>query len=298
MSDHNTIPIKKRLTHLLEYLIVMPLLQLCRLLPVSLAAGLGSFLFRMIGPMTRGQRIARRNLQRAFPDMDAAAIERILRGMWDHLGRCVGEWMHLDRLDSTDPARLEIQGEAVLLAEKDTTRPSIFMTAHLGHWELLSPVMAQRGIALSVVYRYAANPHINRFVRRLRARFGVELLHKGRRGVRDLLGRLKDGRKLGIMVDQKFNEGVPIRFFGRDAMTPTAPAELALRFQCNMIPIQITRLAGGRHRIIFHPPIPHPDTGDVRADAITMMTAATTMIEGWIRETPEQWFWVHRRWPD
>jgi KDO2-lipid IV(A) lauroyltransferase len=109
---------------------------------------------------------------------------------------------------------------------------------------------------------------------------------------------MRDGGHLGLLIDQKMNEGIPVPFFGRDAWTATAPADLALKFKAPVVPARIVRLPGARFKIEVFPPMELPDTGDRKADVRTLITQMTALIEGWIRDNPEQWFWVHRRWPN
>ena len=101
-----------------------------------------------------------------------------------------------------------------------------------------------------------------------------------------------------MLVDQKMNDGIPVPFFGRDAMTAPALARLALRYKCRVIPARAERLGGARFRLTFYDPMPLPDTGNLQADTLTLMTAVNAQIEAWIRERPDHWFWLHRRWPD
>ncbi len=125
-----------------------------------------------------------------------------------------------------------------------------------------------------------------------------ELIAKGPQGARRLLSLLKDGGHLGILVDQKMNDGIAAPFFGRDAMTAPALAQFALKFQCPVVPVQAVRMDGAHFRVIHHPPLEITPTGDTRADAAAIMERVNEMLESWIREHPEQWLWVHNRWPD
>ena len=101
-----------------------------------------------------------------------------------------------------------------------------------------------------------------------------------------------------MLVDQKMNDGIAVPFFGRAAMTAPALAQLGLRYRCPVVPVRLERLAGCRFRVTIHPPLSFPDTGDQAADVRTTMTAVNALLEGWIRAGPEQWLWLHRRWPD
>jgi len=100
-----------------------------------------------------------------------------------------------------------------------------------------------------------------------------------------------------MLVDQKMNNGIAVPFFGRPAMTAPALAQLALRFDCPVVPARVVRLNGAHFQLIVYPPLEVAKTGDREHDTLTLMTQVNTMIEGWIRERPEQWLWLHNRWP-
>ncbi len=124
------------------------------------------------------------------------------------------------------------------------------------------------------------------------------LIRKGAEGGRQVLSALKAGRSLCILVDQKMNEGIEARFFGRPAMTTPAFAQLALRFGIPVVPVRFERLGGPRFRVTVEAPIEPSPTGDLAADVAALVQAVNDRIEAWVRARPEQWFWVHRRWRD
>ena len=117
-------------------------------------------------------------------------------------------------------------------------------------------------------------------------------------GARKAIAVLRAGRRLGMLVDQKANDGIAVPFFGRDAMTPPALAQFALRFGCTVTPVRMERLDGCRFRVTFYPALDLPASGDRHADLAEAMRRVNAMLEGWIRERPAQWLWLHRRWPD
>ena len=121
---------------------------------------------------------------------------------------------------------------------------------------------------------------------------------KSRTGARALLEAIKHGGHLGILVDQKYNEGIPVPFFGHDAMTTTAPASFAIRYRIPLVPARVERLVGANFRVTVFPALKVPDSGDLISDTRTVMTEVNSLFERWIREKPEQWLWLHRRWPN
>jgi KDO2-lipid IV(A) lauroyltransferase len=270
---------------------------LCRILPLDVASWLGGWLGRRIGPGLRVTARARANLAAAFPDLPGAEIDRIIRGMWDNLGRVAAEYPHLRRIRVfPNGGRVEIRGLAHIERALAEGRRMILFSGHLANWEI-SPLSAgQYGIDGGLVYRTANNPFVDRMIVRFRAWPGEEIPKEtvGRRAV----AALRRGGHLLILVDQKLNEGIAAPFFGRDAMTAPTVALLAPRFDCDLLPVRVERVGGARFRLTIEPPLRLPDTGNRAADVAAVMAEVNRTLERWIRERPEQWFWVHRRWPD
>ncbi len=268
-----------------------------RLLPPDAASGLGGWLGRTIGPRLAITRKARGNLNRVMPELDAATVERIVGDMWENLGRVVGEFPHLERIAS-DPRRVEIAGEANIETLRGDGRPCILFSGHLANWEVFALTCRRAGMGYVQVYRAANNPFVDAMVRRVRGLADEDIAPKGPRGARGAISALKAGRRLGMLVDQKMNDGIAVPFFGLEAMTPQAAAVLALRFGCPLVPVRLERLGGCRFRLTFHEPVALDETGDRPRDVLAVMTEVNRILESWIRERPGQWFWLHRRWPD
>jgi KDO2-lipid IV(A) lauroyltransferase len=282
------------LVHPLEAFGAGLVLLLLRLLPVDAASGLGGALARALGPRLKVSDQARRNLRRALPALDEAAIERVLIGVWDNLGRVVGEYPHLRHLAA---ARVEVVGIEHLQLLRDDGKPGICFSGHLGNWELLPVIAARHGMRLSNVYRAANNRHVDRLLRILRAD-SAELIPKGSAGARRLIVALGRGAHLAMLVDQKMNDGIAVALFGREAMTAPALAQLALKYDCPVLPARVERIAGAHFRVIVEPPLALPRSGDRQADTHALMAMVNRQLELWITARPEQWLWLHRRWPD
>jgi Kdo2-lipid IVA lauroyltransferase/acyltransferase len=287
-----------RLRHRAEALAVWIVYLAIRTLPLDVASAIGGWLGRTFGPRLGPTRIARGNLSAAFPDKSSAEIEAIIRGMWDNLGRVAFEYPHLDRFRFFDgDGRIEVLGIERFDAMRDDGQPGIMFSGHLGNWELLGPAAAARGAPLNLVYRAPNNPRLQ-WLFDLRRSGGANMLAKGADGAKQALKLLRNGAHFAMLVDQKMNDGVPAPFFGRDAMTAPALALFALRFRCPVLPARVERLGGARFRITVLPPMEFTWTGDRHADVLAAMTKVNAVIEQWIRERPEQWLWLHRRWPD
>lgn len=288
----------RRVSYPLEAVAVRLAFALFRALGIEAASDLGGAIARAIGPRLARSREAARNLRSAFPEKSDAEIRAIVRGMWENLGRTVAEYPHLHDVDVYRDGRVEVIGAENIDRLRDDGRPSLFFTAHLGNWEITPLGIIQRGVPLAYIYRAANNPAVDRLVREARRHKLVEQVPKGAASARRAIKLLGEGGLLGMLVDQKMKEGIPIPFFGRDAMTAPALAQLALRYRCRVLPIRAERTEGARFRLTYYPPLEPEDTGDRDADVAAFTMRVTAMIEEWIRARPEQWLWLHKRWED
>jgi KDO2-lipid IV(A) lauroyltransferase len=265
---------------------------LFRILPLDVASTVGGGLARAIGPRLGVSKRARQNLKAAFPALSPPEIERIVGAMWDNLGRVMAEYPHLVRL-RVFPAggRVELRGIEHVDAALAAGRRMIMFGGHLGNWEVASLAATQYGLATVQIYRALNNPLVDAMLMRLRGDRG-ELLPKGTVASRGTLAAIRDGKHLSLLVDQKLNDGIPVRFFGRDAMTAPALARLAQRYDCDVLPVRTERLNGARFRLTVYAKL------DLSGDAAAVMARVNATLEDWIRDRPEQWLWLHNRWPN
>ncbi len=279
--------------------IALAVYGLFRAMGFSAASSLGGAVARSIGPRLAVSRRARRNLKNAFPEKSDAEINVIVRDMWDNLGRVAGEYPHLGKIDVYNPAgNVEVVGAENVDLLRDDDQPGIFFSGHIANWEIVSLGATQRGVPLDRIYRAANNRLTEWLYRSGRDAVGGELIPKGAEGARKLLKSLRAGKHLGMLVDQKMNDGIPVAFFGRDAMTAPALAELALRYGCPVVPARVERIKGAKFRLTIEPPLEFTPSGERHADVAALMALVNQRLEAWIRDTPGQWLWLHNRWPD
>ncbi len=286
----------------LEAAAVRLVLALVRALGPVRASNLGGWLAGALGPMLPVSRVAEINLRVAFPDLGASARRLVVRGAWDNLGRTVAEFPHLGALRRDAPAgpAWEVVGTEHLAALAASGGPGIFFSGHIGNWEVLTIACAASGVPFASIFRAAANPEVNTLIRSLRRQaIGIDMpmFAKGAVGARQAVAHLRSGGFLGLLMDQKMNDGIEARLFGRPAMTAPALALLALRFRCPVIPGYVQRTGPARFRLICEPPLALPATGHSRTDIEALTQAVNDCLERWIRQRPESWLWMHRRWP-
>jgi KDO2-lipid IV(A) lauroyltransferase len=291
--------LKERALHLVEGSGAVAVFVLFRVLPLQWASGLGGFLARSIGPRLAISRRASKNLLRALPELDEAAARRVIRAMWDNLGRVIAEYPHLGKFDVyAGDGLIEIRGTEHILGPGVAGKPAIFFSGHFGNWEVATLAGTQAGLAIAEIYRAANNPIVDRLINHARSVVGSELVPKGIVAARRAMAALREGRHIAMLVDQKMNDGIAVPFFGRDAMTAPALARLALRFDCAVVPVRVDRVRGARFIITAEPPLPLPRSGDDATDIRTLMLRVNHVLERWIRDRPDHWFWLHRRWPE
>ncbi len=273
--------------------------SLMRVLPIDLASAIGGWLGRVFGPHLPVSARAVRNLTNAFPEKSPAEIAAIVRGMWDNLGRVAAEYPHLSKINVYDPkGRVQVTGAEYVDLLREDDHAGIFFSGHIANWEIVPLAATQRGVPLDRVYREANNRLVEWLYQHGRTAVEGALIPKGTAGARLLLKSLKDGKHLAMLVDQKMNDGIPVPFFGRDVMTAPALAELALRYDCPVVPARMVRLKGAHFLLKIFPPLELVRTGDRQADVAANMAQVNALLEQWVRDTPEQWLWLHNRWPD
>jgi Kdo2-lipid IVA lauroyltransferase/acyltransferase len=262
----------------------------------------GRFMQRL-GPWLREHKIGRANLVAAFPEKSSEEIDRILLGVWDNLGRFAGEFVHLDRMEIVDPdtrAPANIDYDDVTLARfrrlRDDGKPALVFAAHLGNWELPALVASDYGLDTTILYRAPNIGGVAKAIQDIRAVNMGTLVPTNHLSPVNLAAALERGSHVAMLVDQYFYQGIDVQFFGRPARTNPLIARLARHFDCPIHGTRIIRLGGRRFRNELTEEIIPPRDAKGRIDIQGTMQVITSTIEGWVREHPEQWLWLHRRW--
>ncbi|MFP4314432.1 MAG: lysophospholipid acyltransferase family protein [Alphaproteobacteria bacterium] len=283
----------KKLRYLIEAALCLLFFAIFKLLPVQWASAVGGFLGRSIGPHLAASRKAARNLQKALPDLAETQRAAIIKAMWDNLGRVFAEYPHLKTIAQK---HLTIKNPHIFEHAKDTG--AVFFAGHLANWELWSAMThIHFNSVLDITYRAPNNPYIDKILHKARKIDGKLNAHpKSRESGRKLIQVLKNKGLLAIMIDQKYNEGEAVDFFGHPAMTNPVAFQLAQRFNVPLIPTSCVRTGGANFTITFHAPLStHHKEGNKRP-LDEMMREGNLMLEQWIKDNPAQWIWLHKRW--
>lgn len=278
----------KLFRYILESFLLGFFLLLAKLLPVQWASGLGGFLGRIIGPKLGASKKAFNNLKMIMPDLTDAEAQNIITGMWDNLGRVMMEYPHLKHIGRE---RTEIIGAEILEQYRD--KATILFAAHLANWEVCPPAMLlQHNFDSMPIYRAPNNPFSDALLKWARSVNGkLKTIPKSKSGTRNIVKALQDGERIGVLIDQKYNEGVAADFLGKPAMTSPAFVQLAQKFNTPLVPLRIERLKGPNFRITILPPV-----NIENKPMETVLDECHDILGNWITEKPEQWLWLHRRW--
>lgn len=289
------INIKKIVQFRLEAFVLGLVLFIFASLPLSLSSNIGSWLARKIGPILQINQRARLHIRKCIHGLSPKEMDRLLDDMWDNLGRIAGELPHLKKFRqveiATNPGDIEILGEQNINNLGNGRGAALLFSAHLGNWEILTTTCDLVGLKLFSVYRAANNSHVDRILNNYRTEDTNKLIPKGSGGAKKILTLLREGHAIGLLVDQKMNDGISVPFFGTEAMTPPALAQLSQRYDLPIISVRCERLEGPRFRITFE------KFQANQLDTLSVMTSVNELIEDWICSRPSQWLWLHRRWP-
>ena len=291
-------PISKTILRRLRQIFIWPIeaaigfafYGFARLLPAPIASAVMGGIFRIIGPLTPWHDRARRNLKLAMPDRDTAAQNTILRGMWLNFGRVVGEFPHTKSI--SDSGRIEFVG---LEHIKAIEGGGFLIGAHIGNWELGPYAALTAGKKVAAIYRPLNNPLLRSLLEQRQKHYGGDIYRKGREAALGMIASVRKGQFMCLLVDQQLREGMAVPFFGHNANTSISHIKLAIKKKVPLLYMRTERLDGCRFKVTISAPIQMPlsDDDDAILAAATQINAE---LESWIKASPTQWFWPHRRW--
>jgi len=258
---------------------------------------LSGALFYLAGRLSDKRRKADANLAIAFPDKDAAWRRRTTRGIFRHLGYSVVELIKLDQIWAEKDRRVEFVLEEGARAHMERGGPILFVTAHVGPWQVTPLITREFDVTVSTVYAPESNPVMNELMQKLRKGLGERLI-SAEAGPRPIIRELNAGRSVGVAMDTRPDTGKLVPLFGREALTNTSAVGLALRTGAALLLVRAERLPGARYRITAYGPVTSPVPDAPLRDQATLITGRIhSYFEDWIRQDPAQWICLKRRWP-
>ncbi len=284
-----------KLRYACEYAVLRAVAATMRALPLETASRLMGWAWSRVAPLTKRHAHALENLERAYPDMSAAKRERVARGMWNNLGRVAAESFQLDRL-YRDKHRYTLDVEDARTAGAQNGGACVLVSLHTGNWELVAQPAADVGLETAAVYQALKNPYADRYLSGLRHLFyPAGLYPKSHSTARKLVHHVRDGGAIAFLADQRDVRGVQVPFFGHPAWATPFPVMVARTYNVPLLVCRTIRRDGVNFQIEAKL-LEIPRDGDRQADIREGTARVHEQFERWIREYPEQWMWIHRKW--
>ncbi len=291
--------IVSRLLWLLDFIFIGSIFALLRMLSVDTAAALGNRFGRWLGPrFKKKSAIVKANLRQALPDKSSAQIDMLMQRVWGNAGAVFAEYAHLERICHTEAdTRMEVVNLGDIETFRNPASPMVIATAHLANWELIGAAIVKAGAPFVALYSPPANPWFEKLLVKQRQTLGCELVARDA-SMRTLFRALEQGKSIGMVMDRRIDSGKQLPFFGEDMSTTLLPAKLALRYGCQLVPVQVERLRTAHYRVTFHPAVQADDPqADTTTQATQMARKVNTLFEHWIRARPQDWLCTKRLWP-
>ena len=289
----------KIVKYFFEFISIISLFCIFKIIGLKNASNLGSILGKFIGPLFRSKQITKQNIKTGLGEIDEKKENEIINGMWSNIGRTFAEYIFLKdfKFNRTNFDHMKINGSNHLDEIKKNNDPVIFYSGHFANFELMAMELNKSGIKCAAIYRPLNNFFLNPLMEYIRMKYICpNQIPKGRMGMREIIAKVKDGYSIALMVDQRVSEGPRTLFFNKLAHTTTVPAQLALKYNCKLVPISIERKEGTNFEIDIHPPYKIEKTGNDEEDTKNITLKINQIIEKMIIKNPKQWIWSHNRW--
>jgi len=282
-----------------EFISIISLFLIFKIIGLKNASYLGSVLGRSIGPLFRSREIIKENIKTALGEIDKKEETKIINSMWSNIGRTFAEYVFLKdfKFNRTNFNHMKIKGIEYLEEIKKNNETVIFYSCHFANFELMAMELDKFGIKCAAIYRPLNNFFLNPLMEYLRMKYICpNQIPKGRMGMREIIGKVKDGYSIALMVDQRVSEGPRTPFFNKLAHTTTIPAQLALKYNCKLVPISIERKDATNFEMNIHQPYKIEKTGNDDEDTKNITLKINQIVEKMIIKNPKQWIWSHNRW--
>ena len=289
----------KIIKYFFEFISIISLFFIFKIIGLRNASNLGSILGKFIGPFFRSKQLVKQNIKIGLGEINEKKEKEIVNGMWSNIGSTLAEYVFLKdfKFNKTPFNHMTINGSEHLQEIKKSNIPVIFFSGHFANFELMAMELDKFGIKTAAIYRPLNNFFLNPLMEYLRMKYICpNQIPKGRHGMREVINRFKNGYSIALMVDQRVVEGPRINFFNRPAQTTTIPAQLALRYNCKLVPISLKRIKGAAFEMTVLQPYEISKTGNDDQDIQNITLKINQIIERMIIENPNQWLWSHNRW--
>ena len=282
--------------YFIQALIIYLFIFLILILKLRISRKIFSKIFQKIGPLIKSNKITDQNLEKYLGNYNEEKKNNIKLDMWSNYGKTFVEYLFLKKFRNNKD-HIQIKGEENLKEIIDANKQVIFISGHFANFELMSMELTKRKIKLATIYRPLNNFFLNPFMEHVRETYVCKnQIKKGISGVKEAIDYIKKNYNVALMVDQRVSEGKKLPFFNEPALTTTLPAQLALKFNLEIIPIYIRRKEGDNFEMEIYKPVDFIKTDNVDSDKINLSIKINKIIEEMISRDPGQWIWTHNRW--
>ena len=289
----------KTIKYFFEFITVITLFFIFKIIGLKNASNLGGMLGKFFGPLFRSKSITKKNIKIGLGEISKENEKEIINGMWSNIGRTFAEYVFLKdfKFNKINFNHVEINGTKYLDEIKKNNQSVIFYSGHFANFELMAMELDKFGIKCAAIYRPLNNFFLNPVMEYLRMKYICpNQIPKGRLGMREIIGKIKNGYSIALMVDQRVSEGPREAFFNKPAHTTTIPAQLALKYDSKLVPISLERKEGIKFIMTIHEPYKVKKTGYEDQDTKNITLKINQILEKMIIKNPKQWIWSHNRW--
>ena len=289
----------KTIKYFFEFITVITLFFIFKIIGLKNASNLGGMIGKFFGPLFRSKSITKKNIKIGLGEISKENEKEIINGMWSNIGRTFAEYVFLKdfKFNKINFNHVEINGTKYLDEIKKNNQSVIFYSGHFANFELMAMELDKFGIKCAAIYRPLNNFFLNPVMEYLRMKYICpNQIPKGRMGMREIIGKMKNGYSIALMVDQRVSEGPREVFFNKPAHTTTIPAQLALKYDSKLVPISLERKEGIKFIMTIHEPYKVKKTGYEDQDTKNITLKINQILEKMIIKNPKQWIWSHNRW--
>jgi len=289
----------KTIKYFFEFISVISLFCIFKIIGLKNASNLGSIIGKFFGPFFRSKYITKKNIEIGLGKLSKEKENEIIDGMWSNIGRTFAEYVFLKdfKFNKMDFNHIQINGTEHLDIIKKNNESVIFYSGHFANFEMMAMELDKFGIKCAAIYRPLNNYFLNPLMEYLRMKYICPIqIPKGRMGMREIINKVKNSYSIALMVDQRVSEGPRELFFKRAAHTTTIPGQLALKYDCKLVPISLERKADLRFVMTIHEPYKVKKTGNDNLDIKNITVKINQILEKMVIKNPKQWIWSHNRW--
>ena len=284
-----------QIKYFLQYSFIVFLFLIFKILGLRYSSILSGHIVKLFGPFFRSNRISYSNISRAFPNFEDGQKKNILKKMWSNYGSILAEYMFIKnfRIELNYQKKIKIINKEILEKIILDNKPVIFVSGHFNNFELMAMEIEKSGVNLAAIYRPLNNNFLNPIMERIRERYICKhQVKKGISGTKELLKCFKKNISIALMIDQRVSEGIKCKFFNKEALTTTIPAQFVKKYNTKVVPVYIERLDKNNFNIEFSQPLKFANEDSIHDITLKL----NGILEKMILKNPDQWIWTHNRW--